>query len=248
MTLPSTTVPEFSLKILDRIKKMMALANSPAATEGERDTALRMSYSLLAKYNLSMLDIDEHNLQPQEKRQEETTTFVVYPWARHIAVSVADLFFCKYYFRRPSDGKQATHAFIGKESNATTCAYMAEFVVRSVMKEASRMYGSAIAPEARNFAVGAARRIQERVAAIRKNEHESDKVPGTALMLVNLHASEKLANEAWLTAQGVTLVSKVSSTKGVTNNAAYQAGKSYGGTVSLSAQIENRSSSTRRIA
>jgi len=35
-------------KVLERVKKMIALGNDSAATEAERETALRMAYNLLA--------------------------------------------------------------------------------------------------------------------------------------------------------------------------------------------------------
>lgn len=45
-------------KIINRIKKMMALANDKAASDGERENALRMSYALMARHNLEMSDVD----------------------------------------------------------------------------------------------------------------------------------------------------------------------------------------------
>lgn len=225
--------PDVSDKILGRIKKMMALANDAAATEGERDNALRMSYKLLAAHNLSMVDVEAHGAMKPEKREQHRASFVVYPWARNIASNVSDLFFCKYYFQRAGSGKQATHTFLGKVSNATTASIVADFVVRSVLKEASRRYGSAISPEARNFAVGVARRIGERVRELRREE--SVATPGTALVLASLYDSEKKANDSWLALQGVTLKITTASTKAVTNAAAYHAGKDFGNRVSLSA-------------
>jgi uncharacterized protein YnzC (UPF0291/DUF896 family) len=247
--------PDVSAKILGRIKKMMALANDAGATEGERDNALRMSYKLLALHNISMVDVQGHDATPQEAREEQRASFVVYPWARNMAGSIADLFFCKYYFRRPSTGKTATHVFIGKTSNATTCSIVADYVVRSVLKEAARRYGSAISPEARNFAVGAARRIGERVRDLRaaataaKNDADGEApiTKGGALVLANLYQSEKAANDNWLALQGVTLKVCNSSTKAVTNAAAYHAGKDFGSRVSLSAQVGHSGNTNKRL-
>lgn len=223
-------------KVLERAKKMLALGNCSGATEGERDTALRMVYKLLAKHNLTMIDVDGHNSAVQEERESQQASFVVYPWARSIAGQIASLFFCNYYFMRPDTGKQATHVFIGKESNATTAQYMAEFVVKSVLKEAARMYGSATAPEARCFAVGVVNKLVDRVKQLKAAGTE-DHVPGTALMLINLYDSEKLANATWLTEQGVKLKSRVSTQKGITNAAAFHAGKDFGAKVSLAPQV-----------
>lgn len=235
-------------KVINRLKKMLALANNNGATEGERAAALQQSYTLLAKYNLTMAQVDAHNSTPQEQRMAEKAAFPVYPWARRIAGQVAGLFFCKYYFMRKDTGKQATHVFIGKESNAATAQYMAEYVVRSVMKEAAKMYGSAIAPEARNFAEGVASKLYDRIKEIKDsfNKQEPD-APGTALVLASLYDSEAGANDAWLDALGVKLRTKKTSSKGVTDSAAFYAGRDFGSTVSLAPQISASRSKTARL-
>lgn len=43
--------------ILEKVKKLLALAGNAGATEGERDNALRMAHGLLAKHNLDMADL-----------------------------------------------------------------------------------------------------------------------------------------------------------------------------------------------
>jgi hypothetical protein len=46
--------------ILEKVKKLLALANDKGATEGERDNALRMAHGMLAKHNLDMSDLHRH--------------------------------------------------------------------------------------------------------------------------------------------------------------------------------------------
>lgn len=239
-------------KIIDRVKKMMALANCSGAAEGERDNALRMAYNLLAKHNLSMSQVETSNSTPAEQRESQKATFVVYPWARSIASLVGSLFFCNYYFMRHGEGKQASHVFIGKVSNAATAQYMSEFVVKSVCREAARLYGSAIAPEARCFAIGVVRKLQERVNEIKtslnKEIDSEQKVTGTALAIVNLDKAEKEANALWLAEQGVKLRTSASRQKGVTDSDAYHAGKDFGARVSLSPQVGASRNTTKAIS
>lgn len=234
-------------KIIDRVKKMLALAHDGGAMEGERDNALRMAYNLLAKYNLSMNQVEAHDSNPPEGRESQKATFVVYPWARSIAGLVGSLFFCNYYFMRSGTGKQATHCFIGKASNAATAQYMSEFVVKSVCREAARLYGSAIAPEARCFAVGVVRKLQERIKEI-KDSLNTESKPGTALALINIDKAERQANSLWLADQGVKLKHSASRSKGVTDSGAYHAGKDFGARVSLSPQVGASRSNARAIA
>jgi hypothetical protein len=233
-------------KIIDRVKKMMALANCSGATEGERDNAMRMAYNLLAKYNLSMSQVDAHNSTPQEQRESQTAKFVVYPWARNIANLVGSLFFCNYYFMRSHTGKQAEHVFIGKASNCATAQYMSEFVVKSVCREAARLYGSAIAPEARCFAIGVVRKLQERIKEI-KDSHNAESTVGTELAIVNLDKAEKEANALWLAEQGVKLRTTANRSKGVTDSDAFHAGKDFGARVSLAPQVGAGRSTTKAI-
>jgi hypothetical protein len=234
-------------KIIDRVKKMMALANCSGAAEGERDNALRMAYNLLAKHNLSMSQVEAHDSTPQEQRESQKATFVVYPWARSIAGLVGDLFFCNYYFMRSHSGKQADHVFIGKASNVATAQYMSEFVVKSVCREAARLYGSAIAPEARCFAIGVVRKLQERIREI-KDSLNKESITGTALVLVDLANSERTANALWLADQGIKLKTSASRTKGVTDSDAFHAGKDFGARVSLSPQVGASRSTTKAIS
>ena len=234
-------------KIIERVKKMMALANCSGATEGERDNALRMAYNLLAKHNLDMAQVDAHTIERDEPRESQQAKFVVYPWARSIASLVGSLFFCNYYFQRSYNGKQATHTFVGKASNSTTASYLADFVVRSVTREGARLYGSIISPEGRSFAVGVVHKLKERIAEI-KATHDKQEGTSTALALVNLDKSEREANALWLKEQGVILATKVSHTKGVGDRDAYAAGRDFGGRVSLSPQVGGGASRTKLIA
>lgn len=56
------------IKILGRIRKMLALANNEGASEGERDNALRMAHATLAKYNLDMAEVESSGKPQQEAR------------------------------------------------------------------------------------------------------------------------------------------------------------------------------------
>ncbi len=85
-------------KIINRIKKMMALANDPGASDGERDNALRMAYATLAKYNLAMEDVQGKPTGPQEARATRFVEAYGRPWALSLAQAVAKLFFCTYYY------------------------------------------------------------------------------------------------------------------------------------------------------
>jgi hypothetical protein len=124
---------------------------------------------------------------------------------------------------------------------------MSEFVVRSVTREAARLYGSAISPEGRSFAVGVVYKLRERVREI-KDSLNKESTTGTELALVNLAKAEKEANALWLAEQGVKLRTTKSSTKGITDSDAYRAGRDFGARVNLSPQVGTTRSTTKAIA
>lgn len=87
-------------KIINRIKKLMALAADPAASDGERDNALRMAHATMLKYNIDSAQVQGQAQGPQEGRKINTAEFYGRPWAISLASSIADLFFCNYHYRR----------------------------------------------------------------------------------------------------------------------------------------------------
>jgi hypothetical protein len=224
-------------KIISRIQKMLAIANDLAATEGERDNALRMAYNLMAKHNLEMATIEAHGKKNDEPRVNFPNVSWSWQWARHVNHIVAKLFFCKYYYHEVINGTQITHHFIGRESNAMTAAVMADYVVNSILKEARKLYKSNTSAATRSFATGAMHRLSFRVdELIRQKEQEFSQgsgQPGTALVLASLYAQEDAANE--LVMPDDLRVKKARSSK--VQGDAYYAGQDFGGKINLSAQL-----------
>ena len=120
-------------KILARVRKMMTLANDAAASEHERDTAIKMAYNVLAKHNLSMVDVDAS--VPQEQRDKIEAIMTGTPWAKFVSHAIADLFFCKYLVGPKINSTKCQHFFIGKQSNATTAMLMSEYIISSIRRE-----------------------------------------------------------------------------------------------------------------
>jgi hypothetical protein len=231
-------------KVINKVRKLLALANDVAASEGERDNALRQAHKMLTLHNLAMEDVPA---EAQEKREQHVVTLSVYPWARNLAHSMGMLFYCHYSFSG-AKGKRASHYFIGKQSNAITAAAMAAYMVSSVFREMRQRYASETSPAARSFAVGVSDRLRERVKAVHKQTQEECAVerPGSALVLLNFAAAELRANRAWLDAAGVKLRLPPDRTKGVAL-AAYVDGQAYGSAVSLNRQVTNKTPDRLRL-
>lgn len=248
-------------KILRRIRKMINLANDAGATEGERDNAMRMVHATLAKYNISMAQVEASD--EQEKRGTLREAFLGKPWAIQISHAIARMCFCHYYYQtlggNAGPTQKAMHNFIGLESNVVTAKEMARFVVESVNREAQRYQRSIDGRygDYRAFAQGAASKIRLRCAEIEHDaktrgvdaqstsadDHASLQVSGagTALVLASLYKTEHDANLAWLKDHQVVLKDGRSQTIDTRRTQARAAGVRYGATVSLNRQINGSS-------
>jgi hypothetical protein len=228
-------------KILNRVQKMLNLANDAGATEGERDNALRMAHATLAKHNLDMADLTEAKREATagEERVENVATFYGRPWARQVCSAVGSLFFCSYIYVSHKKATQVRHYFIGRRSNAVTAALLAEFVVKSIMKDGNRQKRQEMQGNAwlRTFCWGAASRVQERVREIREAAEKPEAAqPGTALVLANVYETERQANKQFL-AKTYPHLRAGRSGKGHHGGDAYGRGRVYGSSVSLNKQV-----------
>ena len=222
--------------ILEKVKKLLALANNAGASEGERDNALRMAHGLLAKHNLDMADLQVH-LQVEGREDCINATFGM-TWCRQISNSIAKLFFCRYYFGKKINGTKIEHHFVGKTSNAGTAALMSEYVISSILAECRKKWKYNLAPESRSFASGAARVIAERVIDMIA-EAKPEGSTSTSLVIVALYKTEIEANEAFLKKAGTSLLPG-KARKSHVNVAAYNQGKEHGATIGLNVQVANR--------
>lgn len=180
--------------IIDKIRKLLALANGEGAAEQERESALRMAHALLAKHNLSMSDTE----QKQECRNESTLEYCFHAWARGVAMDIAKLYFCEYFVSL----RAKQHYFVGLESNVITSQEMFKFVASSIMKEARKATKAAHESGSfeRSFCKGAAVAVRARCCDIRKSAQEpsadTTASTGTSLVLASLYKREHDANVA----------------------------------------------------
>lgn len=219
-------------KIINRVKKLMALAADPAASDGERDNALRMAHATILKYNLDMNDVQGRPTGPQESRMRASSEFYGRPWALSLCNSIADLFFCNYMYRRSAKKNHVFHEFVGKESNAQSAMEVAEVLVASIFREGSRRMrqeGENVTWR-RSFCTGAAMKIMDRVRSLKS---ESVKGTGTALMVVGLYDSERQANALFLRQSGVVTRVAASRAKRDVHAGAYGAGKDFAANLPL---------------
>lgn len=224
-------------RILNRIKKMLNLANDAGATEGERDNALRMAYATMQKHNLDLATIEGHDITgkkaPDEQRERFEATFISHHWARVASMAIAELFFCSYFYSRSKRTGKVEHNFVGRTSNAITAREISIFICRSIDRE-SRAFGSAH----RDFCKGAVTKIVRRCYDMR---HEAEAPvatsPGMSLVLVNFYDSEKAANQQLIANIGIKTHTKKTGDRDAKDSGAYYSGQAFGSKVSLNRQV-----------
>ena len=225
-------------RIVGRIRKMLALANDAGATEAERETAMRMAHATLAKHNIEMREVEASGKQKEEDRVIIKREFYGRPWARMCSNAIADMCFCLYLVTPGRTPKQCVNWFLGKESNATTAADLAEYVCNSIWKEGSRNARNAGAGNEyiRNFATAAGYEIAKRCREIKEAALKPAAAqPGTSLVLANIYQVEALANRAMM--DGMKTRTIQSRAKATHNYEAQQKGAAFGKTVSLNRQV-----------
>jgi len=241
-------------KILQRIKKMMALANDRAASSGERENALAMVSEILNKYNLTMAEADAQHLGNEEKRIKEGIFEKKYghAWCRNIANAIAQLYFCHYFITQSNKGQKVEHYFVGKQSNVFTAQEMTKYVLDSIMKEARQEAREQEQNGAfeRNFCKGASisiiNRCHKMVEEAKKAKAPKTANNCTALILASVYDAERAANKKMLVEMKIRLKSnsdhqRSSSPDGFTE------GRIFGGRISLNTQLGGAKSSTLRI-
>lgn len=233
-------------KVLDRVKKMIALGNCEGATEAERETALRMAYKILAKHNLSMADLPAESGEAREKIE---ITISADKWARNVCQSVAKLFFCHYFFQRTNTSGKDTHFFVGLQSNAVTALNMSDFLIKAIKREASKLYSSPTSPRGRSFCIGTMISIHKRVEVMvsDKGGLENAAGPGTAVAIVGLHKSEQELNKKFLEDEGTSLKVATRRADNSLRYGAFMDGKDFGGKVSLNRQVGHSVSNHKQI-
>jgi len=221
-------------KIIDKVKKLIALGTNAGATEGERENAIRMAHALLAKHNLSMVDVDSANVG--EKREKQTAEYQSVPWTGIIAMAMASLFFCAVVRER---GKKDTFHYIGKTSNVVTAMLMADYLIKSINKQ------QAAGNFSRSFNNGAANKIYGRVVEMIKPT-EVENSTCTDLAVISIYKSEKEANDKMATEIFKKLVKKP--IRQVNKDAAaYIQGAAFGGKVSLNSQVNDQSKADNKL-
>jgi len=114
--------------IIDKIKKLLALANS--CNEHEAALAAAHAQRLLAAHNLAMADINAADRPEKADRVETDVARSLPKWIRHLSAAVSSAFDCQA-IHHPSTGKMT---FIGVGADVQMAAYTFTYLDRTIRK------------------------------------------------------------------------------------------------------------------
>lgn len=179
-------------KIIERIRKLMALAgNNP--NEAERDAAMRKAHQLLIEHNLTPTDVIDN---PETVAAHSNgTAYRNLPWRRVILTAIAKLYFCKLVTHKGAD-KKVRASFIGMRVDAEVAQVVADALINSINAEA-HLFARTNGGSDVSFKNGAASTIYRRCEDLIKNA-QSEKVPGTALVVQSLYQTRAKEAEAFI--------------------------------------------------
>lgn len=231
--------PHHLNRVLERVRKMLAIANNEGASEEERDNAMKMAHDLLTKHELDMMDVEISMRDTEDPRGSFTSDGWGANWAKSIRVAMGKLFNCYYYNGGKINGTRSRYTFVGRESAATTAMYMGDWIVKSTLKEADRRYGHRLNPTGRSFCVGVSDRIWTRVGEITQSKQQELDSTSTALVLYDVAKREEEANLKFIADLGIKLLDGKQRSSQV-NTLAYKAGQEHADGIQLSTQLKEK--------
>ena len=121
-------------RVLDKVKKMLALAgNNPSKEEAE--SALLMAQRMLAKYGLSMEDVDTMEDVVKEIVNEGVTEYAKTPWwHKSMAMIIASNFKCSVYTSR--SGGYSRIKFVGVKEDVDVAREVFNYAIDIANKKA----------------------------------------------------------------------------------------------------------------
>lgn len=226
-----------SEKVIDKIKKLLAMSEKNGATENEAATAMRMAASLALKH-----DIELSSLASSEKQKEAVDAFIrnepMLKWEVYIRRAAGHLF-----------GVQVSHGttfhWIGKPADIEN----AELLVPYLTSQVGRIYKDALAAQGgmtqparakfrKEFKEGCAFRVNQRAQELIKKMQQDDReaqefVGSTALVVQHVFEEKALDIRNWWDELAKTGRVKASRRKGPKVTETFRSGYQAGDRVNL---------------
>jgi len=225
-------------KVMDRIKKLMALSQSP--NQNEAATAAAAAASLMSEYELEEADLRLETGEAAEAIEDVCFTLDGQRhanWKSYLHVGLTRAFHCHSWLHRSFQNGKRTQAFrvVGRRSNVQTINYLYLYLVQELTSMSERAWCEVPATQAslihgkhwkNSFLTGAAGEIQKRLFA--QVEQEKAQPATNALVLVRKDQEEV---EAFFNSVKPKLVKVQNQTR--INSDAYGQGQEAGRNINL---------------
>jgi len=181
-------------RIIDKIRKLFALANDKGATGAESENALRMANAMLSKHSLEMSQLTGH---------DETVfcTFAEYnlktPGSMTIIGAISRFYNCRIIF--DYNWPEPKSLIIGTGANRMTATIVIDQLIDQIKKECKG--------ENAAFKQGAADGLAEvcRRITTERNKDTTEILPGTGLMVIDQKKQQLAAASAFVDANFANL-------------------------------------------
>lgn len=174
-------------RMMEKIRKLFALANCEGATDNEAATAMRMANKLLDKHSISMIDL--------ASPEEVGLSFISngkQKWICTVFNAITKLYDCRYF--TDHNWEVPKHIIVGTQSNRLTASIVIDHLIDQIKKETK---GETMA-----FRLSAAQSLYWICDGILKERASSDLpvMPGTSLIPLDLIKKAEIENEDYIKA------------------------------------------------
>lgn len=158
-------------KIIERIQKLLALANDGGATEAEAELAMAKALEMMLAHNLSIATIEASGGAKEGRAKERNSQNLMYPWKRSLLESIAKVNFCHVSLlaKRTRSGQSigAGYELIGRESNIVATknmfSYLLDTIERLIVAEVGTSPQERFTRWSHSFRLGCSDRLQSRL-------------------------------------------------------------------------------------
>jgi len=172
-------------KVIDKIKKLFALANCEGASKNEAETALRMANKLLDKHSVSMIDLADDDAVSLSFLEGINRN-----WVKGLFNSISQLYDCKYFYDKNWDTPK--HVVVGTNANRLTVSIICEQLIDQIQKETKG--------KSNNYKLSAVNSLFDTCMRIIKERESSTEeiMPGTGLIPIDLIKRNFINNQDFI--------------------------------------------------
>jgi hypothetical protein len=215
--------------MIEKIKKLFALAANEGASSNEAATAMKMANALLQKHA-----IEKHQLRESD---DAGFNFRSYPvesaWVKSVIGTVTRLYNCRAIF--DYNWPKPKTVIIGTDSNRITALIVIEQLIKQIQNDTKG--------ENAAFKNGAALGLQDvcqKIIRDRATENDGvEAIPGTGIMVLDIEKQQKMAVDEFIN-------ENFSNLKSAKRGRASSEGRAYGGGLNPGARMNG--SGQRRLS